>query len=152
MISTRRAVQTDVNWLFQCCVDFAKFYGSKISLAGNPEYGKQFLSMLVDKHYVLIGLKHNMAAGFIAGMISPHHFNPNITQMTELLWWVPEEHRNTGIGMKLFEEFLEYGNTHCDWVTMTLEANSPVKDTFLLKRGFHLQEKAYLMECDKWQR
>lgn len=147
-IGTRRAFKTDVDWLFQQCVHFAEFYGSKISLAGNPAYGKQFLTNLVENHYVLIGFKNNVHAGFIAGLVTPHHFNPDIKQLSELLWWVPEEFRNTGIGMMLFEQFLAYGKDNCDWVTFTLEHNSPIKDSFLLKRGFKMTEKAYLMECE----
>lgn len=148
MFGFRRGMKHDVDWLFHQCVDFANFYGSKISLAGNPEYGKQFLANLIENHYVLCAFKDSTPAGFIAGMITPHHFNPRILQMTELLWWVPMQYRNTGIGMRLFEEFLEYGKENCDWVTFTLEHNSPIKDTFLLKRGFKLTEKAYLMECE----
>lgn len=147
MVTIRRANEHDVPWLFSCCEDFAKFYGSKISLAGNPNYGKAFLRMLTLEHLVFIGLKDNEPAGFIAGMITPHHFNPDIRQLAELLWWVPEQFRNTGVGMKLFEAFLEYGKANCDWITFTLEHNSPINDTFLVKRGFAMTEKAYLMEC-----
>ena len=42
---------------------------------------------------------------------------------------------------------LDYGQKNCNWVTFTLEENSPIKDTFLLKRDFKLTEKAYLLEC-----
>jgi N-acetylglutamate synthase-like GNAT family acetyltransferase len=148
MVTIRRATEHDVPWLFKCCEDFAKFYGSKISLAGNPTYGRAFLRMLTEKHLVLIGLKDNMPAGFIAGMITAHHFNPDIKQLAELLWWVSEEYRNSGVGMELFEYFLDYGKMNCDWITFTLEHNSPIKDSFLLERGFSMTEKAYLMECN----
>lgn len=147
MITTRPAFASDVDWLFEQCEAFAKFYGSKISLAGNPDYGKAFLGGLVEKHFVRIGFKDSERAGFIAGMITPHHFNPDIKMLAELLWWVPEEFRNCGVGARLFKEFTEYGQTNCDWVTFTLEENSPVGDQVLLKRGFRLTEKAYLMEC-----
>lgn len=148
MIKIRRAVQLDVEWIFAECEAFAKFYGSKISLAGNPSYGKKFLADLVENHYVIIGLKDYEPAGFMAGMISGHHFNPDIVQLIEMLWWVPEKYRSTGVGMKLFEEFMAYGKANCDWIAFTLEENSPIKDTFLLKRGFRPTEKAYLMECN----
>jgi hypothetical protein len=148
MLSTRRAKALDVEWLFACCEDFAKFYGSKISLAGNPEYGRIFLKDMIDRHYVLIGLKDNEPVGFIAGLITPHHFNPDIRQLAELLWWVPEQFRNTGIGMLLFNEFMEFGKENCDWITFSLEEISPIKDTFLLKRGFRMTERAYLKECE----
>lgn len=148
MITTRAALTSDVDWLFQQCEDFAKFYGSKISLAGNPEYGKFFLTNMIEKHFVLIGEKDGVPAGFIAGMITPHHFNPDIQQLAELLWWVGEEHRKSGVGAKLFAEFIAFGKANCDWITFTLEENSPIDDSALLKRGFRLTEKAYLMECN----
>lgn len=147
MIGTRIALASDVEWLFDQCDAFAKFYGSKISLSGNPDYGKFFLNNLIENHYVLIGEKDGVRAGFIAGMVTPHHFNPDIKQLAELLWWVPEEFRNCGVGARLFKEFIEYGKAHCDWITFTLEENTPIGDAVLLRQGFRLTEKAYLMEC-----
>lgn len=148
MIELRKAEQTDVEWVFAQCEDFARFYGSKISLAGNPEYGKKFLADLIANHFVMIGLKDGARAGFIAGLVAPHHFNPDIIQMTELLWWVPEAYRNTGVGARLFQSFMDFGREHCNWIAFTLEEKSPVKDAFLLKRGFRVAEKAYVMECN----
>lgn len=147
MIKIRPANNSDIEWLFLQCEDFAAFYNSKISLAGNPEYGKLFLKDLVEKHFVRISLKDDHRVGFIAGMIGPHHFNPDIRQLTELLWWVQPEARNSGAGAALFKDFVKFGETECDWVTFTLEHNSPVNDNFLLKRGFKITEKAYLKEC-----
>lgn len=147
MMTIRPAFIGDVEWLFEQCEAFAKFYGSKISLAGNPDYGRKFLEGMVQNHFVRIGMKDNVRAGFIAALVTPHHFNPDIRQLAELLWWVPEEHRCTGIGMMLFEDFMEYGKANCDWITFTLESISPIKDKFLLDRGFRLSERAYLMEC-----
>lgn len=148
MIIIRPAFLGDVEWLFEQCEAFAKFYGSKISLAGNPEYGKFFLTNLVENHFVRIAMNDDVRAGFIAGMITPHHFNPNIKQMAELLWWVREEHRGGGAGAKLFKNFVEYGKANCDWITFTLEENTPIGDAVLIKHGFRLTEKAYLMECN----
>lgn len=147
MISTRPAFIGDVDWLFEQCDAFAKFYGSKISLAGNPTYGKFFLQSLIDNHYIQIGMLDNTRAGFIAGLVTPHHFNPDIKQLSEILWWVPEEFRSCGVGAKLFKEFVEFGRENCDWITFTMEANTPIDDSILTKTGFRLTEKAYLMEC-----
>lgn len=147
MIKIRQAYKADVPWLFTQCEEFARFYGSKISLAGNPEYGRQFLTELVEKHFVRIGEHDGLAVGFIAGTVGPHHFNPDIIQLTELLWWVQPKARTSGVGMRLFEEFMNFGETECNWITFTLEEISPVSDRFLLKRGFRMTEKAYLKEC-----
>lgn len=147
MITVRDAFYSDIDWIFEQCEAFAKFYGSRISLAANPEYGKKFLESLVDNHFIKVGEIDGRLAGFIAGLVSPHHFNPDIIQLTELLWWVPEQDRGSGVGAELFEEFMIYGETKCNWITFTLEHNSPVKDSFLLKRGFQMTERAYLKEC-----
>ncbi len=148
MITIRPAFVGDIDWLFEQCDAFAKFYGSKISLAGNPEYGKFFLQDLIDRHYVRIGMLDNTRAGFIAGLVTPHHFNPGITQLSEILWWVPEEFRSCGVGAGLFKSFVDYGREHCDWITFTMEAHTPIDDRILITAGFRLTEKAYLMECD----
>jgi N-acetylglutamate synthase-like GNAT family acetyltransferase len=148
MIQIRLATVQDVDWLFACCEEFAAFYDSKISLAANPTYGKQFLAEVVEKHFVRIGVKDGVRAGFIAGLVAGHHFNPDIVQLTELLWWVPQAYRHTGVGMRLFEEFVKFGEDHCNWISFTLEDNSPIKDTFLLKRGFRMKEKVYIRECN----
>ena len=147
MINLRPANDSDVEWLFLMCEDFAAFYQSKISLAGNRDYGILFLQDLVAKHYVRIALKDGHRVGFIAGFVSPHHFNPDIRQLAELLWWVMPEHRNSGAGAALFMDFVKFGETECDWISFTLENNSPVNDNFLIKRGFKATEKAYLKEC-----
>lgn len=148
MVSTRLAEHSDIDWLFECCEAFAKFYGSKISLAGNPRHGRKFLAELIENHYVLIGEVNGTRAGFIAGMLTPHHFNPDIVLLAELLWWVREEYRSSGVGGRLFKEFVEYGKVTCDWITFTMEENTPVGDSLLLKCGFKLTEKAYLKECN----
>lgn len=75
MTLIRPAVVLDVEWIFKCCEDFAAFYQSKLSLAGNPEYGKQFLENMILNHFVMIGEVNGERAGFIAGLVSPHHFN-----------------------------------------------------------------------------
>lgn len=147
MIKVRPALKSDAGWIFAMCEDFARFYDSKISLAGNPEHGRRFLDQLISQHVVLVAVNEQEPMGFIAGLMTAHHFNPDIIQLAELLWWVPEEHRNTRAGAMLFSEFLKVGEEYCQWVTFTLETKSPVKDSFLLKRGFKLTERAYLKEC-----
>ena len=147
MIKLRPANNSDIEWLFLQCEDFAEFYKTKISLAGNKEYGLTFLAEVVEKHFVRIALRDGERVGFIAKLIAPHHFNPDIRQLSELLWWVQPEHRNTRVGMLLFKDFMKFGETECDQMSFVLEHHSPVKDQFLLKYGFRLQERAYLKEC-----
>jgi RimJ/RimL family protein N-acetyltransferase len=148
MITTRFANSSDLDWIFAECVAFSKAYEAKFSLAGNEAYGRSFISNLIENHLLLIGLKDGERAGFIGGLITPHHFNPDIKQLAELFWWVPEKFRGTAVGGKLFLEFVAFGKQHCDCITMTVENHTPITDESLAKRGFKLTEKAYLMECN----
>lgn len=147
MITTRPAFLSDLDWIFEECKTFAAHYGSKFNLAANESYGRNFISGLIENHYVLVAFKNDKPAGFIAGMITPHHFNPDIKQLAELFWWVPPQYRMSGVGAKLFLEFVAFGKANCDCITMTLEQDTGISDAALEKRGFKLTEKAYLMEC-----
>jgi len=146
MIRVREAYISDTGWLYNKCVDFAKFYETKMNLSANVEYAHKFLKDLIENHLVYIGEKDGMPAGFIAGFITPHHFNPDIRQLSEVLWWVEPEHRNSGVGAALLKEFVEYGTKNCDWIAFTMEEKTPMSDASLLKHGFKLTEKSYLKE------
>lgn len=148
MINVRRAYELECEWLYQECVEFAKKYPSRYNLAGNKEYALEFLKNLVSNHLVLIAESEAERLGFIAGLVSNHHFNPDIKTLIEMLWWVRPEHREKGAGALLFKEFINFGKENCDLITMTLEKESQVPDNYLEKHGFRLTEKAYLMECD----
>lgn len=144
----RDAKVDDIDWLMEQVRDFAKFYGTKANMAGNEEYGRKYLKHLMGYHFFKIAeTQSGVRAGFIVGLISKHHFNPDLEVMTELLWWVPENLRHTGAGKKLFDAFMEYGENNVNLISFTLEDNTPLEDEFLLKRGFRLKERAFIKEC-----
>lgn len=146
-ILTRKATLEDIPWLMVELEKFAKFFGTHLSLF-NPETAPAGLTDLISNHVFLVAQRNTDGErlGFVAGLLSPHFMNPEIIQLTELFWWVPEEYRRTGAGHLLFEEFVKVGVVEADWVNFTLEHHSPVKDEFLLKRGFKPQERSFILE------
>lgn len=47
----------------------------------------------------------------------------------------------------LLNEFVAFGHANADWIALSLiEGASPVKQSSLVKRGFHLHESSYLLE------
>ncbi len=148
MITTRLANSSDIDWLFEECKAFAKTYESKLNLASNEDYGRTSLGYLVENHLVVMSLKDGEPTGFIIGMKQPHHFNPDITMLSELFWWVKPEHRLGSSGAKLFKAFMDFGKQNCDCITFTLEETTPLSEKALTKRGFRLTEKAYFMEVN----
>ena len=141
----RRAEMLDIEWILKEAKEFADFYGSKIRLDDDIEHSKNLLFSLISNHLVLV-YDDGEKKGFIAGMITPHHFNPKIKVLCELLWWVGEKHRMSGAGKALLDAFIDFGKSNCDWITFTMEDKTPVKDSALLSRGFHFKEKTFLLE------
>ena len=46
----------------------------------------------------------------------------------------------------LLKKYIEFGKKVANWIIMTLEDASPVKDESLLKRGFKLKERSFFLE------
>lgn len=143
---------SDIDWILEQTSAFADFYQSKIRLDDDKDYGRKLIQDLILNHVVYVYEDKTGRKGFIAGMLAPHHFNPKIKTLCELLWWVPEEYRSLGVGGLLLSEFVEYGRDNCDWITFTMEENTPASDKPLLNYGFKFKEKTYLLEVSRWQR
>lgn len=143
----RAATPDDLDWLVQQLRAFSKFYGTKRQLFGDESFVRSGMLTLIDKHLVIIAEKDMVGpVGFIAGLVTPHTFNPDVRVLCEYFWWVDEAHRGGRAGYLLFEAFLDWGRKNADWITFAVEEHSPLSEDVLVKRGFHLQEKSYLLE------
>lgn len=152
MIRIREANVEDIGWILEQVSAFSKFYGAGFDLAGDKEHGYKYIHGLILNHFFRISELDTVRTGLIAGLIAPHHFNPKLKMLHELLWWVADEHRQTGSGKLLLEAYMSFGqNNGFDAITFTLEDNSPVPESILIKWGFRLKEKAYIKEAKQWQ-
>jgi len=125
---------------------FSNFYDTGFSLY-NKDSIKPLVETFIKDHVVYIAEnKNEEPAGFIMGTFNPHPYNPALWALTESFWWVKEEHRNTGAGLKLLDKFIEFGKEYADFITLTLEDNSPIGEKHFLKRGFKIKEKSFLLE------
>jgi RimJ/RimL family protein N-acetyltransferase len=146
-IVVRKAETTDVDWLLPQLLRFSDFYGTKHSLFGDVDYARAALARMIENHLFIIAESKDVGPiGFIAGSLVLHPYNPKIKVLAENFWWVDEAHRGTRAGAILLKVFMEYGKENADWINFTLEQHSPVNEKTLLKRGFRLQERTYLME------
>lgn len=143
----RQALPSDIDWLISQLRAFSHFFGTKKPLFGDEEQARESMLAVVQNHVVYVAENADKTLmGFIAGCLIPHPYNPKITVLSEAFWWVDELYRGTRAGLKLLNAFVAFGKAHADWITFTLEAKSPVNESCLLKRGFRLQERNYLME------
>ena len=101
---------------------------------------------MIANHVVLIAEDNITRMGVIAGVKSPHHFNPEIRCLVELIWWVPEEFRDGRAGIALMREFEKVGRAEADCVVMSLEVGSTVRAEHLTKHGYRLAERSFVLE------
>ncbi len=149
-VTVRPASVIDIPWLLAEVKEFDRFAGFNKSLIPRDEHKfLQVLEGLITQHVFLVAEKDSEPMGFIAGVLTPHHFNDEILVLTELLWWVRADYRNTRAGAVLFEGFMDIGRREADWIVMTLEAKSQVKPETLYKRGFRLQELGFIHEVQR---
>lgn len=149
MITVRRAQSTDIAALMHQLRHFDVFFGAGRSLMPRDEnHAVVLLQSLIAQHvfYVAIDSGESDVAGFIAGHLAAHGFNPDIRTLTELFWWVEPPYRGSRAGSLLLDAYVDDGKRRADWVLMTLEHDSPVNDRVLLKRGFRMKERSYLLE------
>lgn len=145
-VTVRPAESADVPWLLTELRAFDRFFGAARSLFPTDEQAETTLRWLIAEHVVFVASDVTGPVGFIAGTLGPHFFNPTLTYLSELFWWVTESARGSRAGALLLSAFLAYGKQHADCVVMTLEDASPVNPTSLLSRGFRLKETSYLLE------
>jgi hypothetical protein len=155
MIKIRCANFCDLDWMLLQLRAFDKFFGSKRSLFPDDELALGFIANLVMTQVVYVAEKQSSGdahgtdarlVGFIAGLLGPHPFNPEIMVLTELFWWVTLEDRGSSAGARLLEEFLIFGHRNADWIVMGLQPNSPVNSATLERRGFLPHDRSFLLE------
>lgn len=155
-VTVRRATEHDVDFIVSELLQFSEFMDTRLKLFDAPEYATQGIRNAVKEHVVFVAESSGdpdegvfQRIGFILATLGPHPFNPRITVLSEMFWWVKKEHRGTRAGAMLLRYLIEFGKQKADWIAVSLEAKSPVKPDALLSRGFKLLETGYLMEVTK---
>lgn len=145
-ISIRRAEVSDIPWIIEELNQFSKSLPLKKSLISDDvEYLKVGLTKIIEEHLMLISYNENSRTGLIAGLITPHFFNPKLLTLCELFWWVNPAFRNGRSGLKLLDAFTKCSK-HVDMIDMAIETESPISDKCLLKRGYKKTETHYIRE------
>lgn len=143
----RPGVPSDIDWLTDQLRAFSRFMETRLPVFGDDNLVKSGLATMIENHVVRVAEREDCGPmGFIGGLYGPHPFNPNIRLLTETFWWVSEEHRGSRAGLLLLQDFIDHGKKTSDWVSVALEAKSPVDERCLTRRGFRHLESSYLLE------
>lgn len=141
----RRAGIEDVPWVCAQLRDFADSAPLLRKLYGSQEHAEVVVGNLVRDHYMAIAERDGAPVGFIAGMLAPHPFNPDLLFAAEVFWWVTLPHRGSRAGAMLFNDFDRWAdNSGAHLVGMTREASSPISERAYLRRGYQPAEQQYV--------
>lgn len=142
----RRADLGDKYEIVDMLREFDLFANGREFYFGDHAEGWVEASISSPNYVWFVAEENHKVVGIIAGFIGPHFMNPSKTCLSEMLWWVLPERRNSSAGSRLFHAFMKYGEEHADMVVMTLEHNSPVKDSYFERQGFKCKEKSFVKE------
>lgn len=87
--------------------------------------------------------------GALGALLVPNIYNPNITTLAEMFWYVLPEYRDTRAGALLFSAFERKGEECADEAVLSLLGSSTINMKTLEKRGFLLGEFAFRKEYRK---
>lgn len=135
-VFVRPANNYDKPWLRQQLSTFKEMPSSHCAV---------FVDKLVDKYICFVAESEKSGlVGVIAGILTPHIYNPEKRLLAEMFFWVEEEYKKSA-GAMLLEEFLEIGDNQSAQVQISMEKHCPLDEKFLLKSGFKLRESIYVL-------
>lgn len=152
-VTVRPATPADLDWIIEQLRHLSDFFGTDRPLFEDEALARRGIPVLMRDHLFLVA-DHEVQGpvGLIAGMLTPHVLNPRIAVLSEILWWVEGSAElvtnpfRAYVGLRLLDAFTDWGNQNADWVIFSLQNRSPVGEHALLRRGFHLQERKFLLE------
>lgn len=143
----RTAKPSDCEWIVEQAKHFIDYL--QLQFEANEPHLRQVIAEFVTKHVVVLVEKDGVRCGIAAALLQPHVFNPNVRTLTEVMWWVVPEYRNTRAGLLLLDTLDDIGNKTADLVVMSVEAHSSVNERTLVKRGYKKQELAFVKAVRK---
>lgn len=127
------------------CVDLAREFMSQAypQYPVNHRHFDEMFSDLYRNHVLLVAEKDDgTVVGMLAAMYSSHPFNPNISVLAELAWYVYPSERKSRAGVALLKTFSALKNT--DIQTLSLIDGSYKIGPLVEAEGFKLYEKGYV--------
>lgn len=88
-------------------------------------------------------LSNNVPAGAISGIVVSNLYNPSVTTLTELFWYVLPEYRSTRVGFLLLKALEERAKEVANELTLSILPHSEVNIDTLEKRGFKFEELGF---------
>lgn len=134
-----KAHEEDKEWVLEQCEAFLR------TADVNVPFNKQHLLVLwnTPQIQVLIVKHKGERRGLGVYSVAGHPFNPDVSTFTELVWWVPEAHRNSRAGLILLDVMDDIASKY-DLALFSVLHNSPIAERALTRRGYKQKETSFV--------
>lgn len=92
----------------------------------------------------LICWKDGKRVGMIGGILLPHHLKPEMTVLTEIVWYIDPDYRQTRATLKLIQAYKGLIDEKADEGIFTLLAGTPIEDASMARFGFQPYERNFI--------
>lgn len=99
--------------------------------------------MMMDNETAWIVKKGNQYVGAMASILVPNMFNPSITTLQEIMWYILPEYRKSRAGYLLLRQLETTGERFADEIILTTLPDSEINKTTLRKRSFIHAESSF---------
>lgn len=113
------------------------------------DYGSESFARCIESGICLLAFRDDKPVGFVAGLVSPMFFNPNIKNAVELCMYLLPEHRKSRLGIELMLGFeAEARNRGCNKCVMSLLVESSPEGlaTYYIRKGYRHIESSFIKE------
>ena len=103
----------------------------------------------LNNGYVWLAFDGEEPVGILIAIKEPNMWNPKITQLRELVWYVVPEKRNSTVGGRLFKQYCLKGDELKKQGKINVYFTSMMSSTEacdLERRGFRCTERTYIKE------
>jgi GNAT superfamily N-acetyltransferase len=116
--------------------------------SANQEHIEKMLNnILAGAGFVLVAVKEDEAVGMVIAAQHPNIWNPDVTQVSEVAFWVDEEHRGGKIAHRLLHAYIQQceewkQENRIQFFSLSKMHNSP--DLSYDKFGFEKLEETWI--------
>lgn len=105
---------------------------------------KTLMRTMIEQKTAFVVFKDGEPVGAIGGLLCPNPYNPEITTLLEMMWYVLPKFRASRAGYLLLQSFIEAGTDLGAYdTTLSLLSSSEVNVKTLEKRGFKFEEMSF---------
>ena len=116
--------------------------------ANNKEHIEKMLgNILAGAGFILLAIKEDEPVGMVIAAQHPNIWNPEVTQVSEIAFWIDEEHRGGRFAYKLLHAYIQQceewkQEKRIDFFSLSKMVNSP--DLSYEKFGFEKLEETWI--------